>query len=228
MVAPDSEPNNSVANAEGSKGSKGSKKSDGSGQAEPSEGPAAAGPTSEHAASPEKDQLCIRDVLGGSPDRFEELVTRYQRAVFGVVLSYVRDVHRAEDLSQEVFAKAFSNLKQLRATERFFPWLLQIARHRASREIRRMAARPETQLLPEAEPPAPDENLDVERAARILAMVEELPDPYRETVLLKYQQGMSCREIAAKESVAIGTITSRLTRALAVLRSALGGDKRKL
>ena len=84
------------------------------------------------------------------------------------------------------------------------------------------ARRPEVPLLPEFDPQAPAGTVEEVQASALLAMVEELPEPYRHTLILKYRQGLSCREIAEQEQVAIGTITSRLTRALAVLRSALG------
>ncbi|MBE7462361.1 MAG: sigma-70 family RNA polymerase sigma factor [Planctomycetes bacterium] len=172
------------------------------------------------------DAECIQAVLAGQRERFGELVGRYQRVVYGVVFPYVREPHRAEDLAQEVFVNAFSALAQLREQARFLPWLLQIARHRASREARRQSARPESALHPEMDVPEPEPNPDRARAADVLAMVEELPEPYRQTMLQKYQQGLSCKQIAQAEGVPIGTITSRLTRALAVLRNAIGKGER--
>lgn len=167
------------------------------------------------------DAQCVAAVLGGDRERFGELVERYQSTVYSIVLGYVRDAQRAEDVSQEVFVGAFTNLAQLREPERFLPWLLQIARNRASREARRGASRPE-QPLGDHDAPAREDDPDRDRAAYIFGLVEELPEPYRHTLLLKYKQGLSCKEIAQAEGVPVGTITSRLTRALGVLRGALG------
>ncbi|MBI3829089.1 MAG: sigma-70 family RNA polymerase sigma factor [Planctomycetes bacterium] len=168
------------------------------------------------------DAACVRAVLAGQKERFEELVGRYQNVVYAVALGYMKDAQRAEDLAQEVFINAFANLAQLREPDRFLPWLLQIARNRSYREAHKAAARPEQALSEAHEPAAPGPNQDVQRAANVLALVEELPEPYRGTLLMKYRQGLSCKEIAESEGVPIGTITSRLTRALAVLRTALG------
>ena len=168
------------------------------------------------------DAEAVLAVLSGQRERFTELVERYQAAVYSVALGYVRDAHRAEDLAQEIFAGAFTNLAQLREPERFFPWLLQSARNRASRESQRASARPEQALADGLDPAAPGADPELARAAEVFALVEQLPEPYRETLLMKYRLGLSCKEIAARERVPIGTITSRLTRALAVLRSALG------
>lgn len=197
------------------------------------EDPATARPTADAAAQPRPDQTpppyayeadaaCVLAVRAGQRERFEELVERYQKAVFAVTLSYMKDAQRAEDLAQEVFINAFTNLSQLREANRFFPWLMQIARNRSYREAQRQAARPEQPIGEGFEPPAPGADADAQRVAGVLALVEELEEPYRTTLLCKYQQGLSCKEIAEREGVPIGTITSRLTRALAVLRTALG------
>ena len=189
--------------------------------------PPAAGEAQPAGAVAEADAECVQACLQGKRERFAELVGRYQQAVYGVVLAYTRDPHRAEDVAQEVFVNAFTALKQLREPNRFFPWLLQIARHRASREARKEATRAEQPLPENWALAAAEEAQGPQRAADVLAMVEELPEPYRETVLLKYRLGLSCREIAQREGVPVGTITSRLTRALAVLRSAAGGRRDK-
>lgn len=173
-----------------------------------------------------RDEACVRDVLAGKRERFGELVEQYQGVVFSVILGHVRDAHRAEDLAQEVFLSAYAALRQLSSGRRFLPWVLEIARNRALREGRRRAARPEWTggVLPEQ---AQQAESDVSaRVSTVLAMVEELPEPARETLLLKYRQGLSCREIAEREGVPLGTITSRLSRALDTLRTALGVKKR--
>jgi len=170
----------------------------------------------------EADAECVRAVQAGQRERFEELVVRYQNAVFAISLGYTRNRARAEDLAQEVFVAAFTNLHQLREPGRFLPWLLQIARNRSFRETRRAGSRPEQPLTDGFNPVAPMADPDTQRAADVLALVEELEEPYRSTLLLKYQQDLSCKEIAKREGVPIGTITSRLTRALALVRSALG------
>jgi len=79
---------------------------------------------------PDEDEACVEAVLAGETGRFEELVGRYQRTVFTIVAGYVRERSRAEDLAQDVFLKAFANLRPLRERRRFFFWLIQIARHR--------------------------------------------------------------------------------------------------
>jgi len=190
----------------------------------PREGAAAPRPVSDNFIA---DEICIRAILAGERERFAELIERYQGAVFNVALSYSKDAHHAEDLAQEIFVNAFTNLAQLREPRAFLPWLLQIARNRAARQRSKEQARPEKPLLPEVDPAAPLPDMDAQRAAGVLELVEELGEPYRGTLLMKYHAGLSCKEIAKREGVPVGTITSRLTRALAFLRTALGTESNR-
>ena len=170
------------------------------------------------------DVEAVDAVLAGNRERFTELIERYQSAVYAVALGFTKEPHRAEDLAQDVFVQAFSMLKQLREKERFLPWLLQIARNKAMRETKKAQGRREQAILEDQEPtPVQRPDSEQERTAGVIGMIEQLPETYRDVLRMKYQQGLSCKEIAKHEGVAIGTITSRLTRAVSILRTALGG-----
>ena len=180
------------------------------------------GAPSKHSAI-EADAACVSEVLAGKRERFGELIERYKDAVYGVVRARVHDAHSSEDVSQEVFVHAFTALKQLRDPRMFMPWLLQIARHTAVRAGQKDTKRSAQRQLTGDEVHASFSNEEPvhERIGRVFSKVEELPEPYRQTVLLKYQVNLSCKEIAEREGVAVGTITSRLTRALLMLRNSL-------
>ena len=170
------------------------------------------------------DAECVREVLKGKRERFNELIERYQHAVFAVTQGYIRDKHAAEDVAQDAFIQAFTALPQLRDPKLFFPWLIQITRHRASRMMLSGKARALEVPLSEHEVRTVQPEPADARMNLVLSRVEQLPEPYRQTVLLKYQRDLSCKEIAKQEGVAVGTITSRLTRALVMLRKAMGEE----
>ncbi len=170
---------------------------------------------------PAADARCVADVLAGKRERFEELIERYQDAVVAVVRGYVKDHHAAEDVAQDVFVNAYTALAQLRQPNLFFPWLLQIARHRAAQSGRKISRQSVERPLTDDEHIPKDVPQESERAGQVMGAVEQLPEPYRNIIILKYERGLSCKEIAEQENVPIGTITSRLTRALMMLRTGL-------
>jgi len=96
---------------------------------------------------PDADARCIAAVLAGERERFSELVGRYEDAVTSVVRAYVQDAHAAEDVAQDVFVNAFTALSQLRDPRLFFPWLVQISRHRAAQTAQRQDRRQEQRPL---------------------------------------------------------------------------------
>ena len=170
------------------------------------------------------DAQAVREVLAGKIERFADLVEKYKGLVYAVAFGYLKDAHSAEDAAQEIFLRAYGALSRLRSPESFAAWILQIARNYSSREALRSSRRQRAEAVsPEELRDAVSEaRVEDMRAACILELVERLPEPARHTVLLKYQQGLSCREIAEMEGVPVGTITSRLSRALVQLREAAG------
>lgn len=169
---------------------------------------------------PQADARCVAEVLAGNRQKFAELIERYQGAVYGVLRGYTRDPHTAEDLAQEVFLKAYKALATLREPAAFFPWLVQIARNTGQAAGR--ARRPDHVPLQNGlAAPEESETPTHARVSSVLAQVEQLAEPYRSTVLLKYERNLTCKQIAEQEGVAVSTITSRLARALTTLRTAL-------
>src|SRR5438552_8997091 len=89
----------------------------------------------------ETDVDLVNGALGGSERAFKELVQRYERPVFSVILRVVRDPSRAEELAQDTFVKAFRRLETYRPESKFSTWLLAIAHHVAIDEVRRGSLR---------------------------------------------------------------------------------------
>jgi RNA polymerase sigma-70 factor, ECF subfamily len=81
------------------------------------------------------DAELVRGALGGSEAAFREIVQRYQRAVFGIIVRVVRDPARAEELAQDTFVRAFRALHTYDVKRRFAAWLLTIAHNVAIDEV---------------------------------------------------------------------------------------------
>jgi RNA polymerase sigma-70 factor (ECF subfamily) len=159
----------------------------------------------------------VRRARAGERAAFGALYERFHRAVHGVVLA--RAPYRdAADLVQDVFAVALERLGQLADPAAFPGWLMTIARHRATDHAR--ATRPTEEL---AELPGPTPRAG--EVAQVLAALRELPEAYRETLILRLVEGMTGSEIAAHTGLAEGSVRVNLHRGMKLLREKLGIDR---
>ena len=162
---------------------------------------------------------------GGNPDACGELIARHHAEVFRYLRHLGADRHQAEDLTQETYAKAWRGLAGLRSATSLRAWLLTIARNEFLQLKRRGAER--SVPLEEA-PESPDPNpgalthLIREEGDRALqSAVWRLDPSLSEVVSLHYFQELSIREIGSVLGIPLGTVKSRLNRAIRDLRSRL-------
>ena len=166
----------------------------------------------------------IAVALGGGPADFEPLVSRYGLRVYAVTFAVLGDRAEAEDAAQDTFLKAYRQRGQLREPERFAPWLLSIARHRATDRLRRRRFVP---LPDDGEhladlAAAPDELLDAaEDRARVRAVLATLPERHRIALTLRYLEGHDCRTVEHAMALSNGALRGILGRALAAMREGL-------
>ncbi|HZF14200.1 MAG TPA: sigma-70 family RNA polymerase sigma factor [Thermoanaerobaculia bacterium] len=174
----------------------------------------------------------------GSPEAFRELVLRFERPVYGLILRMVRDPSTAEELAQDVFWKAYRRLDSYDPERRFGSWLFKIAHNTTIDHLRKSA--PDLVSLeagddeggglaavlsdPAAESPeAAAERSDLARDLQ--RAIATLRPEYREAVVLRHQEGLSYEEISETMGLPLGTIKTHLHRArkeLAVLLRAGG------
>ena len=83
------------------------------------------------------DQEVVASARRRHQDAYGELVRRHRRSVYALILRLVRDLDLAEDLTQDVFVKAFSELDSHRPESNFSSWILKIANNRAVDHLRR-------------------------------------------------------------------------------------------
>jgi RNA polymerase sigma-70 factor, ECF subfamily len=161
------------------------------------------------------DAALVAAARRGEREAFGQLYARYARMAHGILLARV-PFHEVDDLVQDVFLLAMRRLPALRDDAAFGAWLARIARNRASDFHRRS---PKTAELP-ADLVALDQS-DAE-AARALAAIRELPEAYRETLILRLVEGMTGPEIAARTGLTPGSVRVNLHRGMEQLRARLG------
>lgn len=181
------------------------------------------------------DQAVVEAVLNGHQHRFGELVNRYQTQIVNYVCRMLGNYEDAVDLSQDVFLKAYSALGSYRPQYPFPAWLFRIARNAAIDEIRKRRLATVSLDAPvefedgsagrQVESPGldpQDSYLGLEFADRMSAAIDELPEKYREPIVLRHAADLSYEEIAEALELPIGTVKTRIFRARDALRRSLG------
>jgi RNA polymerase sigma-70 factor, ECF subfamily len=169
------------------------------------------------------DEECVRLSRGGRPEMFRHLVVRYESALIKHLAGRLGDPDEAAEAAQEAMVRAYFALPKLRKAGSFFPWLLGIA-DRVAREARRARRRRPASLDPEAvagrTEPEPTARGGLEDPVLSHA-VADLPEPYRQVIVMRFYGDQSCTEISRLLGISLGTVTSRLSRAYAMLRKEL-------
>jgi RNA polymerase sigma-70 factor, ECF subfamily len=175
------------------------------------------------ATGEDSDAALIRLSQEGQRDAFGQLYQRYARMVHGILLAKVPALE-AEDLVQEVFLRALPRLHRLREATRFGAWLAAITRNLAKDYYRQPRLRIEcADDSPAADASAPPHKQDqANEAAEILNSIRNLPEAYRETLILRLVEGLTGPEIAAKTGLSHGSVRVNLNRGMQQLREKLG------
>jgi RNA polymerase sigma-70 factor (ECF subfamily) len=162
----------------------------------------------------EDDSGLVESAQRGDRDAFAALYRRYARLVRAVLLARM-DYQDVPDEIQEVFLTAWTHLRTLRESRAFAAWIATIARNRA-----RVRARQRVVLieLPEV---VDETNGPPAEALEALRMIATLPDTYRETLLLRYVEGMTGPEIARRTGMTEGSVRVNLHRGMQLLRERL-------
>jgi len=157
----------------------------------------------------------------GSLPSFSELVERHQSMVFSIALRALANREVAEDLTQEVFLSLHENLASIESEDHARNWLRRAAANRSVDEIRRRKYRRGPSLDQVAEPAVDAEESDPMLMAQLRESVASLPPLPRLLTIMRFQQEMEPREIAAQLDMPVATVKSRLHRTMKVLRGKL-------
>lgn len=168
---------------------------------------------------------------GGDVEAVAALIERYQHRLYRYLLRVVREPRTAEDLFQQTWLRVMERIRSYDPQRNFESWLFALARNLAIDHLRRY--RPESldeplpsgdsrvELIAGASPRALDQLLARERAGWLAEAVVELPLVFREVLALRFEEEMKLEEIAAVLGLPLGTVKTRLHRALKHLRGAL-------
>jgi RNA polymerase sigma-70 factor (ECF subfamily) len=167
------------------------------------------------------DGELIQQTRAGSRDAAEELFSRYWPRAWRVAVALSGGRPEAEDVLQEAFGRAYAGLSRFNGRSSFPTWLLRIVVNCAIDECRRERRRRDAVRL--AEPPS--EVVHSSPDPEVAAAVTRLAPERRVIIVLRYWLGYSAEEIASVLDLPPGTVHSRLSRALAELRSRLEVDR---
>jgi len=183
-----------------------------------------------------EDADLVRRCLSGDQRACRDLVRRYERPVYSVLMRVVRRAEDAEDLVQETFVKVFRALDRYDVERPFSAWIFTIASLLAIDHLRRR--RVQTVSLSVSDPGSGEERtMDVEdkglkpdeitsnreEESATEQLIDGLPEHYRIVVLLRHQQDLSYEEIAEALNLPLGTVKARIHRARALLKDRIQG-----
>jgi RNA polymerase sigma-70 factor (ECF subfamily) len=187
-----------------------------------------------------EEQVLVRELKSGSEDAFALLIAQYSQPIYSLIARSLRDPADAADVTQDVFIKVFRSISGFHGDASLRTWIYRIALHETSNR-RRWWNRHKRQELAMDAPIENEEGectcmaemlatgdaspfeqvLRSETRHRVEAALRELPDAYREVVVLREIEGFGYEEIAEILNVNLGTVKSRLTRGRAALREFL-------
>lgn len=179
----------------------------------------------------EVDRDLVARSLDGDRDAFEAIVRNYQRRVYGVALRMTRRHEVADDIAQETFVRAYTQLHRFELGRPLAPWLTRIAANLSINYLTR-AARREQPIAEEATssglPAADREDSDPQRsllssefASALDEAVDKLPPEQKAVFVLRVHEDMRYDDIAESLGISLGTVMSRLHRARAKLKAML-------
>ncbi len=179
-----------------------------------------------------KDFLLIEKAKAtGDEKAFAELMSRYKKPVYHMILKMIRNVDDAEDLTIEAFAKAFKNLAKFNPEFTFSTWLFRIATNNCIDFMRKKKLA--TTSISGTYKDDAGENVDMEfkdgglnpmeeaikaqKVALVQSIVTKLPPKYQTLVKLRYFEELSYEEIAVELDAPLGTVKAQLHRARELL-----------
>lgn len=184
----------------------------------------------------------IQSVLKGNKENFRILVEKYQQVVFRIAIGFVHEKEEAEDLTQEVFIRAWQSLDKFRGDSAFSTWLHRVAVNACLNNARKKHALPvldrissffnpeaeiETDILPKTENPE-EIIINKEHGLWLQKALDSLPEKQRIAIILSKYDDLPQKEIASIMHLTEGAVEALLQRAKKNLRDKLSASSKKI
>ena len=172
------------------------------------------------------DAALVTATLAGDRHAFGQIVARYQALICSLAYNATGSVRQSEDLAQDTFVAAWRDLAQLREAAKLRGWLCTIVRHQISRAFSRAVREPAHAAEPldaahelAAPEPLPSEQaISREEQAILWRSLEQIPEGYREPLILFYRENQSVERVAAALELSEDAVKQRLSRGRKLLQ----------
>jgi RNA polymerase sigma-70 factor (ECF subfamily) len=195
----------------------------------------AGGVTLDPAAEPHPDVALVARAKAGDTAAFEQLIRQYDRQIFRTALHITQNREDAEDITQDVFFKAFQKLEQFQGNSKFSTWLVRIAVNESLMRLRKRKTSKTVSMDQDVETaegsiprdfaewrPNPEQNYSQSELAEILRKtIAGLPPGFRTVFTLRDIENLSTEETAEALGLSVPAVKSRLLRARLQLRERL-------
>ena len=188
-----------------------------------------------------EETALVQELRAGSEEAFAWLIARYHQPIYSLLARMLQDRADAADLTQEVFVKVFRGIHGFHGESSLRTWIYRIALREASNQRRwwmrhKHREVPMEQEVGEYQSGSPvllrDTLVDpgespfdmaehAENRLRVEWALNQVPEPYRTTLILRDVEGFVYEEVAEMQGVNLGTVKSRLVRGRALLRNLL-------
>ena len=165
----------------------------------------------------------------GDVEAFSLLASQHQQRMYGLAFRFCGNHHDAEDLLQEALMRAYRAIGQFKGMSSFATWLSRIMVNSLINHKRRKSSQPMLELNVDAFKPGSERTTyNHVLAAQILQRLDALPARHRLMFILKYQEGLTCEEVADQFDTTVATVKKTLFRIVHRLRSEFQTNKTTL
>ncbi|MGB3478139.1 MAG: RNA polymerase sigma factor [bacterium] len=173
------------------------------------------------------DNYLIKQAAEGNENAFQELIIRYQQAVFSTIHRYIGNYDNVEDLAQEIFIKVWRNAGKFRGKSKFSTWLYRIVVNHCLNYNSKHKVNPISldELVKQGHTPKSlSVQVDWEKKQKIEQVqkaIKELPDRQRIALVLAHYEQKSHKEIAQIMQISLSSVHSLIFRARCTLKKKL-------